>query len=253
VTVEEAIGHVIQALKQQSASQFGYDYYPPHVATQVAFKDVGHQSADVDRLTAEYYPHFQEAGWLLCMRGVLLPGVHTYQAQSVSDGGYSLTVAGAEQLDNLDETTGLIYRSGSLQNTFREFADLFGDAFQQRALEAIACRDAGVWLASCVMSGAAAEAVLLAIAIAKTKNEDEVLTIYRRAKGRRDVLNVIIGQAQKHRKDTLKAFTGIIAAWRDEAGHGAATKITTANADEALRQLLHMCQWTRREWEALVA
>jgi len=29
--------------------------------------------------------------------------------------------------------------------------------------------------------------------------------------------------------------------------------IGTANVDEALRQLLHMCQWVDREWENLTA
>ena len=41
-------------------------------------------------------------------------------------------------------------------------------------------------------------------------------------------------------------FTEIIAValwW----AHGRATALGTANADEALRQLLHMCQWVDRE------
>jgi hypothetical protein len=54
------------------------------------------------------------------------------------------------------------------------------------------------------------------------------------------------------RRDTLTTFAGIISMWRDEAAHGAASPLSTANADEGLRQLLHMCQWVHREWDELM-
>ena len=250
--VDEAIGLAIQALKDGRAGMYGYDYYGRAVATRVAEQRTrnGQEQAS---LTAEYTPLFEEAGWLLSLRGVLRPGVKAMGGQAADPGGYSLTSAGQQRLDELDETGALVYQSSPLIDTFRGYADRYGDGFVQRAVEAVRCRDAGVWLASCVMSGAAAEAVLLAIAIAKSGSEDAALARYRAANGRRETLNFITGQATQYRKDTLRDFTGIISVWRDEAGHGASTSISTANADEALRQLLHMCQWTAREWEALTA
>ncbi|MBF9051880.1 hypothetical protein GTA62_17600 [Roseobacter sp. HKCCD9010] len=249
--IDEAIGLAVRALKESRSARYGYDYYGRAVAEYAAEQETRHGQEQAN-LTAEYTPLFEEAGWVLCLRGVLRPGVRSMHAQAAEPGGYSMTSAAGARLQAIDDANVLVYQSGSLLDTFSGFAERFGEAFVQRAAEAVRCRDAGVWLASCVMSGAAAEAVLLAIAIAKTGDEEAVLSMYRRANGRRDVLNTIAGQAPQHRKDALQAFTGIIAVWRDEAAHGAATEITTANADEALRQLLHMCQWTMREWDALV-
>ena len=101
------------------------------------------------------------------------------------------------------------------------------------------------------MTGAAAESVPIALAIAKVGDEEQVLTTYKRAGGRQRVLNLLVAQANAARRDTLTTFTGIISMWRDEAAHGRATPLGTANADEGLRQLLHMCQWVEREWVEL--
>jgi len=103
------------------------------------------------------------------------------------------------------------------------------------------------------MTGAAAESVLLALAIAKVGDEEQVLRAYRQSGGRQRVLNLIVAQANAVRRNTLTTFSGIISMWRDEAAHGTASPLGTANADEALRQLLHMCQWVDREWDNLTA
>jgi hypothetical protein len=71
---------------------------------------------------------------------------------------------------------------------------------------------------------------------------------YAQTGGRRKVLGMITGQLDQNRRDTLTTFTHIISLWRDEAAHGRATPLNTANADEALRQLLHMSQWVNSEW-----
>lgn len=248
---QEAVGNAILALKAGEASQYGYDYYSHKVARWVADRETknGQEAAN---LAVEYTPFFEEAGWTLSLRGLLRPGVRSFRAQAVEEGGYSLTSNAANQLAELDEFDVLVFQSGALSETFHGYVDKFGESFAQRAIEAIACRDSSAWLACCVMSGAAAEVILLSIAEAKVGDRDQVLDAYRRAHGRQNILNLIIGQAPEHRRRTLTAFAGIISIWRDEAGHGAATSINTANADEALRQLLHMCQWVSKEWEALV-
>ena len=103
------------------------------------------------------------------------------------------------------------------------------------------------------MVGAAAEAVLLAVAIAKEGDEELVLRTYRGTRGRQAMLNMIVGQADANRRNNLTTFAGIVSLWRDDAAHGRASPIDTANADEALRQLLHMCQWVAHEWDNLTA
>ena len=119
------------------------------------------------------------------------------------------------------------------------------------ALEAIKCRDAEAWLACCAMTGAAAESVLLALAIAKVGEEETILKTYQASGGRQKVLNLVVSQANDHRRNTLTTFSKIILMWRDEAAHGVATPLDTANADEGLHQLLHMCQWVEKEWNNL--
>jgi hypothetical protein len=103
------------------------------------------------------------------------------------------------------------------------------------------------------MAGAAAESILLATAISKNGDEEQVLNAYRGNRGRQAVLNIIVGQAGAPRRNTLTTFAGIISLWRDDAAHGQASPIDTSNADETLRQLLHMCQWVAREWDNLTA
>jgi hypothetical protein len=140
---------------------------------------------------------------------------------------------------------------GALSAALTGYRQRFGNGFYQRAQEAIKCRNAEAWLACCAMTGAAAESVLLALAIAKTGDEAHVLRTYRQSNGRQRVLNLIVGQVPQPRRDTLTIFSNIISMWRDEAAHGQVTLLGTANADEALRQLLHMCQWVEREWVTL--
>ncbi|MGY0571690.1 hypothetical protein ACTGJ9_012070 [Bradyrhizobium sp. RDM12] len=120
-------------------------------------------------------------------------------------------------------------------------------------MEAIKCRNAEGWLACCAMVGAAAESVLLAIAITKEGDAERVLNAYRGNRGRQAVLNMIVGQADAQRRNTLTTFASIVSLWRDDATHGRASPIHTSNADEALRQLLHMCQWIAREWDNLTS
>jgi hypothetical protein len=47
------------------------------------------------------------------------------------------------------------------------------------------------YLACCAMAGAAAESILLAVAIAKTGDEDKMLKTYRAAGGRRDLTRLV--------------------------------------------------------------
>jgi hypothetical protein len=153
----------------------------------------------------------------------------------------------------MDDAAILLVQPGSLAATFEGYGPLFGDGFQQRAMEAIRCRNAEAWLACCAMVGAAAESILLALAMTKTGDEEGVMRTYKQARGRQALLNLIVGQANAPTRNTLTTFAGIVSLWRDDSAHGRASSISTANADEALRQLLHMCQWVAREWDNLTA
>jgi hypothetical protein len=69
----------------------------------------------------------------------------------------------------------VLAQPGSLAVTLSGYRGRYGDGFHQRSQEAIKCRNAEAWLGCCAMTGAAAESVLLALAIAKAGNEEDVL------------------------------------------------------------------------------
>lgn len=54
------------------------------------------------------------------------------------------------------------------------------------------------------MCGTAAESILLGTAIAKTKDETKILRSYHSAYGRRNIENILIGQANQQLKDEIK-------------------------------------------------
>lgn len=251
--LDEAIAILLAELRAGRTAAYGYDLYSRKGAEVAAAQLHPDNRERVQRATRELSSLFMEAAWQLCLRGIVRPGVTHEGAQAVPDGGYSLTEAGRAMLPNLDATAILLSQPGSLAATLQGYSGRFGAGFIQRAMEAIKCRNAQSWLACCAMVGAAAESILLRVAIAKTNDENAVLTAYRRAGGRQAVLNLIVGQATPQRRDTLTTFASIISLWRDEAAHGQSSPISTANADEALRQLLHMCQWVDAEWQNLMA
>jgi hypothetical protein len=251
--LDVAIALTVAALRSGKAAHYGYDLFVRDVVAEAARKQAGQDQQLFHQLMNQWSPLFFDAGWELCRRGVVRPGVKKSGDQAVDDGGYSITQTGQALLGALDDSDLLLLQPGSLAATFSGFQARFGSGFNQRAQEAVRCRNAEAWLACCSMAGAAAEAVLLAAAIAKTGDEQDVLDRYGSAGGRSKVVNVLVGQASQPVQNTLKAFTGIIAIFRDEAAHGKASELSNANADEALRQLLHMCQWVNKEWQALTA
>jgi hypothetical protein len=251
--LDEAIAILIELLRDGRAGQYGYDLYARNGVEAAAIRMHRQDHQERERMAIVLTPIFFDAAWELCRRGIVRPGVRRTNDQAVPEGGYSLTSAGRAAIAEMDATGILLTQPGSLAATLAAYRDRFGEGFHQRALEAIKCRNAEAWLGCCAMVGAAAESVLLAIAIAKVGNEDEVLAVYRQARGRQKVLNLIVGQANPQRRDTLTTFSAIISLWRDDAAHGQASPLGTANADEALRQLLHMCQWVDREWDQLTA
>ncbi len=182
--LDEAISVLIGLLKASKAGNYGYDLYP-RVGAQVSAEkihpnDVQAQALAIRKLS----PIFFDAAWELCRRGVVRPGVRVTGDQAVNEGGYCLSAAGRTVLESIDENTIVVLQPGSLASTFKQYQARFGHGFYQRAMESIRCRNAEAWLASCAMTGAAAESVLLAVAIAKLKDEEHVLRTYAQSGGR---------------------------------------------------------------------
>jgi hypothetical protein len=101
------------------------------------------------------------------------------------------------------------------------------------------------------MCGAAAESVLLAIAIAKAGDRDRVLAEYKASTGRRRILNTVIGQAPQELARPFESMMGLLSYWRDDAAHGLDSTITELEAHEALTRLVRLAQFASDRWEDL--
>jgi len=126
----------------------------------------------------------------------------------------------------------------------------YGPSSQERSQEAIRCYGAHAYLACCTMCGAAAEAILLATAIAKS-DEATVLAEYNTAGGRRKVENIILGQARQELRDEYKGYTTLLKYWRDQAAHGKVSGIADNEAYTSLALLLRFAIFVNENWTEL--
>lgn len=207
------------------------------------------------REAAEMSPVFYEAAWELCRRGILRPGLKQVGGQATDDGssgnGYSITAAGRTWLEQADDAAFIPVEPGRFAAIIGRFHQRLGDGYFQRAQEAAKCHFATAYLACCAMSGAAAESILLQIAIAKEGDEERVLQIYRRANGRRDVENLVIGQARQQLADQFRNLMAVLKYWRDEAAHGTVSEISEFEAYEAMARLLRLAHFADDHWNEL--
>jgi len=238
-------------------SHYGYELYLPNVISAHLEETVpGRRGFGVDHSNIEKVsPVFLAAAWDLCRMGILRPGIRTIGAQATADGasgnGYSVTPYGRRWLDQSEHLGFTIAGPDRFSRLVEPYRRKLGDGFVQRANEANRAYFAGAHLAACAMCGAAAESILLAVAIAKTGNESRVLSVYRRANGRREVQNILVGQAPDNVKRSISAFTDLLNYWRDEAAHGTASEIFELQAHEALARLLRFAQVATDRWDEL--
>jgi hypothetical protein len=158
---------------------------------------------DRDRLAAPFY----DAAWALCRQGVLRPGAAFPAGQTAAlmgqelpsspffGDGFSLTVYGREWLKrSVAERHALPADQNRLTTMLLQFRDPFGDGYGQRAAEAVKDWWSGNYLSACTMAGAAAESILLAVAIAKIGDEKKVLLEYQSSKGRSRLIGRVVGK-----------------------------------------------------------
>ena len=258
LTLDDAIAFTLDLLRQtrrssRAGSHYGYDVYNPTVAREWAASKTK-DPQEWDKAADAVSGVFLDAMWELCRRGVLRPGVRDHNGQMVGDAlGYSLTSHGRTWLTEADESHFILLQPGSLAAAFDRFGERFGPGYRQRTQEAVRCRAVEAWLAACAMVGAAAESILLALAIAKTGDEERVMSAYTARDGRRSILNQVTGKAPGHITRPLTSGMQLLSYWRDSAGHGQVAPISSAEADQSLRELLSLSQTTFRDWDELTA
>lgn len=244
-----ATGHAANSARN---STYGNDIWIAHVVR-------GYWASRInpDLITAQHYLPFYDAAWELCRIGVLRPGQHAAMGQgSIGSGnfsgdGYSIIEFGAAWLaDAARRVSGDPSRMSEL---FAAFAPKYGPGFSQRATEATRCHRTGNYLATCVMAGAAAESILLAIAVAKIKDEPKVLKEYASAGGRGRVTKMVVAGLGASVSRTFEAALQVLHYWRDDAAHGMATTILEVEAYASLTQLLRLAQFCSDRWVDLTA
>ena len=205
------------------------------------------QRMDTNSLAEEHHLPFYDAAWELCRIGVLRPGQHAPMGQGAIGGGvysgdgYSITEFGHAWLANPERR--IAGDPSRMSELFASFEARYGTGFAQRANEAIRCHRTANYLAACVMSGAAAKSILLAVAIAKEKNEERALKNYASAGGRSRITKLVVSGLKASVARTFESALQVLHYWRDDAAHGMATTITEVEAYASLTQLLRLAQF----------
>src|SRR5262249_44952148 len=133
------------------------------------------------------------------------------------------------------------------------YAARFGSEFHERAQEAFKCYGANAFLACCAMCGASAESIILAIAIARDGDPAAVLKAYLATGGRGRIEAKITSPLPKQMQEEYKGYTTLLKYWRDNAAHGAASRISDNEAFTSLALLLRFAMFADGRWDELTA
>jgi hypothetical protein len=206
-------------------------------------------------LTDEHYRPFYDAVWELARIGVIRPGRVAPKGQESANYDFgelwSITEFGFQWL--VDASKRSYLDMSRLSEIFASFTGRFGPGFAQRAVEAVRTYRTGNYLSACAMVGAAAESILLAVAIAKKGNEAEVLKMYQNPSGRSRVTTYVTGKSTQSIARQFQAALHILHYWRDDASHGVHTTISEVEAHAALSELIRLGQFASDNWDALSA
>jgi len=255
LTLEDATKLIIGFLRNPDhghSSQYGYDIYLPTLMRNYLSKQgQGGFEAEFIKLS----PIIYAAAWELCRRGIIRPGVNKHGAQATDDGqggnGYSITPFGKKWLEEGAKDDFVPTEPERFGEMLAPYSEQFGPGFHERAQQAIRCYGAHAYLACCAMCGAAAESIFLSTAIAKKKNEEEVLKIYSSAGGRHKVENLILSGTKESLQREYRSYTNLLKYWRDESAHGRPSKIIENEAYTSLALLLRFAMLVNDNWEEL--
>jgi hypothetical protein len=234
---------------------YGSDFYIPHVVHAYYSREARSRSFDINELSEEQLRPLYDAAWELCRIGVLRPGHVAPKGQAMNlafaGDGYGITTFGRSWLK---DTARPLTDPSRLTDVLLSLGAHFGDGYKQRAAESVRCYRTGNHLATCVLAGAAAESILLAVAIAKAGgDESKVMSQYKSAGGRGRVLASVVANAPTGVASQFQHACQVMQYWRDEAAHGTATTISEVEAHTSITQLLRLAQFTSDHWARLAA
>jgi hypothetical protein len=247
----ESRGRVARAGQSQG---HGGDLWIPHVV-QGYWQSRPEQVASED-LEDHHFAPFYDAAWELCRIGVIRPGEFAPRGWATDAGlfsgdTFSITKFGRAWLKDASQRP--IVDPSRLSEVLQGLADRFGGGYAQRAIEAVRTYRTGNYLAACVMSGAAAESILLALATAKIGDEAKVLVEYNTTGGRRRLTKRVSNNVSPALAAQLEASLQPLGHWHDGAGHATMTTVTEVEAHIGLTDLLRLAQFVHDHWAELTA
>ena len=200
------------------------------------------------------YRAFFNATWQMCMRGLLRPSAadQPYEYHRVAGDGFSFTERGFKWFSE-GEIDSIILSTSRMDQLLGGFVGRYGDGYGERVHQAVLCHSARAFLACCAMCGAAAESILLAIAIEKEQDEASVLAKYKASSGRRAIEKIIFDGKRDGFIAPFKSGLELLKHWRDESAHGTATGYDDVEATVALNHLLRFAQHVEDKWTELTA
>lgn len=257
ITVHDALEFLIYCMRnprEHNHSHYGYEVWLPHIIYRYLSEIRGISRPNDSREQREISPFFYEASWELARKGYTRPGIKQYQDQDVSGGisnGFCLTESGRRWLKNFDEQPFIPADLTRLSEVIDQFGSLLGPGFLQRAHEAAQCYSGNLYYATCSMVGAAAESILIRVAISKTGDEASVLAKYRTRSGRQTLINELVGQKPDRLQVQFKSLMELINYRRDEASHGTTVEFSEFEAYDALSRLLRLGYFAKDNWSDL--
>lgn len=234
---------------------YGYEIYLPTIIRLHLISEFELPEHDTQSHIPHLSSHFYAAAWELCRRGILRPGIIEFGRQATPDGasgnGYSITPKGRQWLTEGGSYDVVPTEPGRFSTILDGFSATLGPAYRERSQEALRCYDVHAYLACCAMCGAAAEAILLGLAIAKTGNEERIVRAYQARNGRLETEKLIVKNKPKHIQDEFYGYLSLLKYWRDAAAHGRISKIEETEAFTSLALLLRLARFASAKWDDL--
>lgn len=238
-------------------STYGYEIYLPLVF-EAYLRDVGGipQHKSVESEFKGISPMFFAAAWEMCRRGILRPGVREYGLQNTNEGhagcGFTITPSGKKWIVEAGNKYDYVpIEPGRFSSMLATHAPKYGDVFLERSQEAIRCYSAHAYLACCAMCGAAAESILLSLAIAKKNDVDAVEKEYLGSGGRGRIEKMLLDSKPNYLVNEFRGFMALLKYWRDSSAHGLASGIQENEAFTSLAVLLRFAQFGSDRWADL--
>lgn len=268
IGVEEAFAHVTRWLRQHykisdaATAEAEFQFSVRGVVKQL-ITDQNREAIDahlsterpfVDHDLTHGIESFNVVFWELVRRGVAVPALSfrpDTQPQLEPD-HFRLTPYGHDWVRGLPQFDVLPSDFSRFGAQLSAHDARFGPLYTARAQEALRCYRAHLYLASCTMAGAAAEAIALVLATAKTGDAEQVRTEYGGNKGTKKLKDRLVYGLNGYLQREIESFLSLLSYWRAQAAHAAVEDYDEPIAFTAMLLLLRFAHTADTRWADIV-